>query len=785
MEKGLSENEVIALQQKQGKNVISPKTTTSALTMFLAQFPTIINIILLLAGVFFWIIGDTVDSLFIFAVILVNACFGFIQEYRAEKSLEKLKQYAAPTARVRRNGQESQILAEDIVMGDIVTLFEGDRIPADGKLIDADNLEIDESILTGESLSVVKAANDDVYWGTLITRGKGVARIEKIGMQTRFGQIANTLTTIREEKTPLQKSFDHMAKLLALLALLAGLSIIPAGLYHNADIIPLLLTAGTIGVAAIPEGLPAVITIAFAVGTHRMARSNAIVRKMASIETLGAIQIVLVDKTGTITQNKMRVKDTWLLNKEALHFFVRSCMLGNTASLVEKANKEFEIIGDQTDGAMLIWAKHHEALAKTEGGKVLDEYVFDQSTKTITTLWHHGEHEYAFVRGAPEYVLDKCKISDEDRAKVKKQFEEYASAGLRTIGFAYKREAHIANKKRESLESELTFLGLMAIYDPPREETKDALAKARMAGIAVYMVTGDNEHTALTLAKEVGLIQNDEAVVTGDELAKLSDEELSSILLKTRIFARTKPEQKLRIATLLQRLGKVVGVTGDGVNDALALKKADVGVSMGKTGTDVAKEASDIILSDDNFATLIKAIEEGRIIYKNIVNAVLYLISGNLAKILLVFFATLINLPLPLLPTQILWINLITDSIPALALATGSKDSTILTKSPRDPKTPLLSFNRLFIIGVIGLALAEFMLFYYYNLIQTYNVDIARTSIFNSIIYLHLLIVIGFGRQSIKRGNPFLIGTIVFIFLLQYFVTHNPFFQQILHLTLP
>jgi P-type Ca2+ transporter type 2C len=785
MEKGLSTSEVLALQQKHGKNVISANATSSALKMFAAQFPTLINIILFVAGIFFLIIGDRIDSSFIFAVILVNACFGFIQEYRAEKSLEKLKQYASPTARVRRNGEEAQILAEDIVIGDIIVLSEGDRIPADGKLLDSDNLEVDESILTGESLSVVKANNDLVFWGTLITKGKGIARIEQIGMETKFGQIAHTLTSIKEEKTPLQKNFDHMARLLAIFALLAGLSIIPAGLYHSADLVPLLLVAGTIGVAAIPEGLPAVITIAFAVGTHRMAKRNAIVRKMAAIETLGAIQIVLVDKTGTITQNKMKVKDTWLLDKDKLHFFVRSCLLGNTASLAEKANNEYEIIGDQTDGAMLVWAKHHESLARTEGGKILDEYVFDSSTKTITTLWHHGEHEYAFVRGAPEFVLDKCKISDEDRAKVKKQFEEYAKAGLRTIGFAYKRETHIANKNRESLESELTFLGLMAMYDPPRLETKDAIAKAHKAGILVSMVTGDNEHTALTLAKEVGLIDKDEDVITGEELEKLTDEELSSIILKTRIFARTKPEQKLRLATILQKQGLVVGVTGDGVNDALALKKADVGVSMGRTGTDVAKEASDIILSDDNFATLIKAIEEGRVIYKNIVNAVLYLISGNLAKILLVFFATMFNLPLPLLPTQILWINLITDSIPALALATGSRDGTVLSKKPRDPKTPLLSFDRLFIIGFIALALAEFMLFYYYNLLQTTSINQARTTIFNSIIYLHLLIVIGFGWHSIRRGNLFLIGTVIFIFLLQVFVNHNPFFQEILHLTLP
>ncbi len=784
MEKGLSTAQAQDIQTRLGKNVISSQATSSAIKIFLAQFPTLINIILAVAAVFFFAIGDNVDGGFIVAVILVNACFGFIQEYRAEKSLEKLKQYAAPIARVRRNGEEAQILAEDIVPGDIIILSEGDRIPADGKLLDGDTLEIDESILTGESLSVVKSVNDMVYWGTLITRGKGVARIEMTGMKTKFGQIANTLVSIKDEKTPLQKSFDHMAKLLAIFALVAGLSIIPAGIYHQAELIPLLLVAGTIGVAAIPEGLPAVITIAFAVGTHRMARRNAIVRKMAAIETLGAIQIVLVDKTGTITQNKMKVKDYWLLNKDALHFFVRSCLLGNTASVVEKANNDYEIIGDQTDGAMLAWAKHHEELAKTEGGRVLDEYVFDSATKTITTLWHHGEHEYAFVRGAPEFILAKCKISDEERTKVNVQFETFAKAGLRTIGFAYKREQHIANKKRESLETELTFLGLMAIYDPPRLETKEAIRKAHSAGILVSMVTGDNEFTALTLAKEVGLIEKDEDVVTGEDLEKLTDEELSSILLKTRIFARTKPEQKLRITTLLQKLGMVVGVTGDGVNDALALKKADVGVSMGKTGTDVAKEASDIILADDNFATLIKAIEEGRIIYKNIVNAILYLISGNLAKILLVFLATFFNLPLPLLPTQILWINLITDSIPALALATGSRDGSVLSKKPRDPKSHLLDFKRLFIIGFIGLALAEFMLFYYVNLLETYSVEQARTSVFNGLIYLHLLIVIGFGWHSIKKGNLFLIGTIIFIFLLQIFVTHNPFFQEILHLAL-
>lgn len=784
MENGLTAQDVIRARAKFGRNTISSHSTTSVLRIFSSQLLTTINIILLVAAIFFLVIQDTIDGLFIFAVIIVNACFGFIQEFRAEKSLEKLKDYASPIARVKRDGHEKEIPAEDLVPGDLVVLSEGSRVPADGQILQESMLEIDESILTGESIAVAKDPNSPAYWGTLVTRGNGYMLVEKTGMKTRFGQIAHTLTTIKEEKTPLQKNFDHLGKMLSGFALLAGLLIIPAGLYHQAELIPLLLVAGTIGVAAIPEGLPAVITIAFALGTRRMAKNNAIVRKMAAIETLGAIQVIISDKTGTITQNKMRVKEHWLHNKAALPLFVRACLLGNTASLVEKANNDFDIIGDQTDGAMLIWAKGHETLAKTDGGKVLDEYVFDNNTKTITTIWHHNAHEYAFVRGAPESILARCKITDADKAIVTKRFETYAKEGLRAIGFAYKREKSIGQKSREQIEKDLSFLGVLAIYDPPRPETKDAIQKARTAGIYVMMVTGDNEFTALALSKEVGLVTADEDVVTGDELEKLSDDELSSILLKTRIFARTKPEQKLRIATLLQKQGLVVGVTGDGVNDALALKKADVGLSMGKTGTDVAKEASDIVLADDNFATLIKAIEEGRIIYKNIVNAILYLISGNLAKILLVFFATLFNLPLPLLPTQILWINLITDSIPALALATGSKDGSVLTKQPRDPKSQLLNGHRLFVIGVIGLAIADAMLFLYFFLLQTHTVEQARTIIFNSIVYAHLFIVIGFGWHSIKKGNFSLIATIIFIALLQLIITFNPFFQTVLHLEL-
>ena len=783
MDKGLTTQQAQQNQVKFGKNIIETHATSSAFSIFFAQFATFINAILGLATVVSFILGNNLDAAFILAIIFINACFGFVQEFKAERALEKLKQYAAPTARVMRDGKEQQLSAAELVPEDIVVLSEGARIPADGKLLSVSNLEVDEAILTGESLSVAKNVSDSVFAGTLVIKGKAHVVIEAIGTKTRFGQIANTMADIKEERTPLQKDFDHLGKLLALIAIVIGALVIPVGLYHNHEIVPLVLVAASIAIAAIPEGLPAVITIAFAIGTHRMAKRNAIVRKMAAIETLGAIQVVLVDKTGTITQNAMKVKEQWLPNQKHLPLLLRSCVLGNTASLVEKGNKTYEIIGDQTDGAMLLWANQHEHFPRIPDGKVLDEFVFDANTKTITTIWKQETKEYVFVRGAPESILSISKLTPLERKTAEKQFENLAGQGLRVIGFAMKEAKHIEEKNRTKLEQNLTFIGFLALYDPPRPEIKDAVAKAHAAGIHVSMVTGDNERTALTIAKEVGLIEKDEDVVTGDELETLSDDQLTSILLKTRVFARTKPEQKLRIATLLQKQGIVVGVTGDGVNDALALKKADVGISMGKTGTDVAKEASDIILADDNFATLVKAIEEGRVIYKNIVNAIIYLLSGNLAEISLVFFATLFNLPFPLLPTQILWINLVTDSLPALALATGSKDTSVLFKKPRDPKARLLSFNRVLLILIIGLSLAEFLIMLFAYLLQSHPAIQARTGVFNGLIYLHLLMVIGLGWHSIRKGNIFLIFTIVLIAALQLLITYTPFFQKLFQLS--
>lgn len=572
--------------------------------------------------------------------------------------------------------------------------------------------------------------------------------------------------------------------MLSYVAIGIGFLIIPIGIFSGQELIPLILVSASIAIAAIPESLPAVVTIAFAFGTNRMAKNHAIVRKMSAIETLGSVQVILSDKTGTITQNAMRVKKYWLKDKKDLHILITACLLGNTASLIEKGDeKDFEIVGDETDGALLIWAngqktKDHTVIKE----KDVEEHVFDPETKTVTTIWKNTHGKQVFVRGAPEVILAKSNLAAKERDEIEKEYEELAKEGLQIIAFGTRKETHDGKRSREQLEQHLNFLGFIAVYDPPRAEVAEAVHKSRVAGIQAIMVTGDNEFTALSLAKEVGLIEQNEDVITGDELDKMTDEEIAKIVFNTRVFARTQPEHKLRLVTALKQQGIIVGVTGDGVNDSLALKRADVGVAMGNGGTDVAKEAADIVLSDNNFATLIKAVEEGRIIYKNILNATVYLISGNLAEISLVFFATLFHLPFVLLPTQILWMNLVTDSLPAIALATGHKDGAELFKKPRDPQSSFLDRDRILLIALIGLSISTVLLGIFTYLLTRVPEAVARTVVFDLLIFFHMGIVIALGWHSIKKGHLLLIFTVFLIIFLQLLITFTPVFQEIFHL---
>lgn len=785
MEKGLDSLEAQEKQKIFGKNEITTHERISAFSLFISQFPTFINGILIIASILSFVIGNTLDGTLILIILFLNALFGFAQEYRAEKSLDKLKTYVKSVVRVIRDGKIIELDAVDLVPGDIVIVSEGDRIPADGKIVSHKFLEIDESILTGESLSVIKNLNDPIFSGTLVTKGSSRFIAEKIGKDTRFGQIAQTLSSVAPDKTPLQKRLDGLARILSIIILTIAAFIIPIGIFQGKEFMPLLLIAVSISIAAIPEGLPAVVTIALAIGTTKMAKRKAIVRRMQSVESLGAVQIIITDKTGTLTQNTMRVKKFWTLKKEYLTALLRGCVLGNTASIIEKKEKNsFDLIGDKTDAALLLWAQETagglEEIKKE--GKILEEYSFDPQTSTITTIWQN-RIKHIFVRGAPEVVLDKSRLSQAEKEKINKIYEEYAKEGYRVIGFGTRVSHHQGDIERKDAEKDLTFLGVVGIYDPPRAEAKKAVEEARKAGIQTIMVTGDNILTASALAREIGLLEKGEDIATGEEIDKLEDSELEKIILKTRIFARTKPEDKLRLVTVLKKMGYVVGVTGDGVNDALALKRADVGLAMGESGTDVAKEASDIVLTDDNFATVVSAVEEGRTIYNNILKSITYLLTSNLSELSFVVFASLLGMPNPFFPTQILWINLVTDGLPALALASDNKDHSVLNNKPRSPSAPILGKSRLLFIGVIGFAISLFLLFVFRTLLDNGSSEtLSRTIVFNTLIASHMILAFIVRGKLMFRLNKFLIVGVLFTLILQGIITFNPFFQEIFRL---
>lgn len=787
MEKGLTSQQAAEKLKAFGKNEIITTSSFSALSLFLSQLPTVINGILALAAIFSFAIKNLIDGFFILAILFLNAVFGFIQEYRAEKSLEKLKEFIKATSRVFRNEKETEIPTAEIVPDDVVVLSEGDRIPADGILTLGQHLEVDESLLTGESLPMLKKQGDPLLKGTLVVKGKGHLLVKKTGMKTRFGQIAQGLSQITSDKTSLQKHLDSLGKVLSLLAIVIALLLIPIGLTQERALFPLLLLAISIGIAAIPEGLPAVVTIALAIGTHRMAKKNAIVRKMPAVETLGSIQVILIDKTGTLTQNSMQVKKWWTRKKADFSLMLRAALFGNTASLVQKAGsfskENVEVVGDKTDGALLSWVHNNveDIVSLEKEGKVTDEYVFDPASKTITTVWEKDGKKYVFVRGAPEVILAKSTLLEKEKKEIQKHFESYAKEGLRIIGFGTK-VIKDGKTKREDLERDLDFLGFVGIYDPPRKEAKQAVENAKAAGIRTVMVTGDNEFTALAIAREVGLIEKDEEVITGDKLDQITDADLEKLLDKIRIFARAKPEDKLRLVSLFKKRGTIVGVTGDGVNDALALKRADVGIAMGQSGTDVAKEASQIVLTDDNFSTIVHAVLEGRTIYSNIVKAVTYLLSGNLSELALIVFATLLGMPSPLLPTQILWINLVTDGLPALALAADSKDDNLLRSSPRNPHQPILTQKRILFITGVGLGLSLILLVFFQLLLEANSETFARTVTFNLLVFLHLIIAFLVRGRGIFQPNRFLILAVLGTIVVQLTITFVPFLQNIFHL---
>lgn len=662
-------------------------------------------------------LGDSLDGILILTIVFLNAVLGFAQEYKAEKALTALKQMTTGVVKVLRDGVTTELPSTELVPGDVIFLEEGDKVPADATLIEALHIEINEAALTGESLPVEKNTGSDsnVYMGTIVTRGRATATITTTGMRTKFGSIASKLGEIKDEETPLEKKMAKLGSQLGVVALSAASIIFGLGFIRHDPIFESLLTAIGLAVAAVPEGLPAVVTITLAVGTQRMARQRSILRKLSAIESLGSVTVIATDKTGTLTQNDMQVTDVWfdgksytptaLVNKNhtALRQLIEIGILCNNASLSHTPEGETpSVIGDKTEGSLLLLARtlHVPIDPLRESGRLLEEFAFTSVLKMMTVIRTSGAKTTVLTKGAPEAILSACDrvmhgdksipLTQAGREKIESAFRLFAAKGLRMIAFGSK-EITWKNQSRETVESGLTFVGFVGIADPPRKEIRHAVALAKRAGIITIMITGDNELTAQAIGEHVGILEKGNEVLTGAQLAALSDSQATRALMRTRIFARTTPEQKYRIVSLLQRMGHIVAVTGDGVNDALALKQADVGVAMGMTGTDVAKEASDMVITDDNYASLVVAIEEGRTIFDNIKSTTKYLIGCNLGEIGAITGGVLLGWPFILSPLHILYVNLATDSLPAIGLALTPKQGDIMTRAPR---TETSIFNR-------------------------------------------------------------------------------------------
>jgi len=755
---GLSDKQAQKLLTQYGFNEIVGRPRQTPFQIFLTQFTSLVVILLIIASVTSLFLGDLLDGIFILLIVIINGILGFIQEYKAEKTIAALKQMTVASVRVIRGGLEQKIDSKLLVPGDVIILEEGDKIPADGILLESLHLEANEASLTGESMAVEKNIHEEekkhIFLGTIVAKGRAKAYVTATGMQTRFGQIASSLSQIKEEETPLQKKLDALGKQLGILALGASGTVFIIGFLAKQPLIEMILTSISLAVAAVPEGLPAVITITLAVGMQRMAREKAILRKLSSIEALGSATVIATDKTGTLTKNEMRVTKVWGDTDKIL----TAGVICNNASLIFKHDHgSYDVLGDTTEGALLLLASD-KGLATEEikqNGTLLEEFAFDPIRKMMTVVWESNQQKTIYTKGAPESVLKSCALDEQSRQNIENEFRAYAKEGLRVIALAYKNVTRTP-KTRHEAEQGLIFIGFVGIADPPREEVKDAIAVAEAAGIRTIMITGDNELTANAIGTKIGLIQKNEEIITGSQFAQLSDEEALGRLNSIRIFARTTPDQKLRIVQLLQKMGHIVAVTGDGVNDALALKQSNVGVAMGITGTDVAKEAADMIITDDNYATLVSAVEEGRTIFDNIKSAVKYLVGCNVGEVIAVVVGMLLGWPLILTPLQLLYINLVTDGLPAIALAVTPKHDGIMKRKPRTGKNIFDRPDGVWFLEVSVLTAITTLIAFWLGQ-KGGNLELARAMAFTTIILVqHFILLDVWTRDSsILKTNIF------------------------------
>ncbi len=858
-ENGLSPEEAKRRLLEHGPNELRKEKGASAIKMFLEQFTDILIIILLIATALSVALGETIDAIIIMTIVMATAILGFVEEHRSEKAVEALKKMTAPIAMVLRDGKDVKIPTSEIVPGDIILLYTGDKVPADARLIESMNLKIDEAALTGESSPVNKSIgvcaeeiplNDRrnmAFTGTVVVYGRGKAVATTTGMNTEFGKIAGMVQMTEEEETPLEKRTKSIGKWIGILSVSLCLGVALIGIIEQRPILDMILWGISLAVAAVPEALPAIVTGALAVGMYRMAKVNTIVKRLPAVETLGCTSVICSDKTGTMTKGEMTVQricvngeiikvsgvgyepegDFLFEDKkvdpsnEKFSTLLKAAALCNDAKF-QKESGRWKIIGDPTEGALIVTAAKgglwKEELEKKEPR--INEIPFSSERKRMTTVHAiaGSKKKIAYMKGGPEIILDRCtrilergkirKILEEDRTEILAMNEAMARQALRNLGFAFKELPENIGTIDEKLEKDFVFAGIMGMIDPPREEVKDAIYTCEKAGIKVVMVTGDHKLTAEAVARELNLLGEDDepgSVLTGEELEKLSDEQLAHIVEKVAIYARVSPEHKMRIVKAWKSKGHVVAMTGDGINDAPALKMADIGVSMGITGTEVTKEASDMVLADDNFASIVKAAREGREIYDNIKKYLTYLMRCNIMEILVMFIAVvsvpyLAKIYSPGAPTeaigsatialtaaQLLWINLTTDGLPALALGVDPGDPDIMERKPRNPEESVFTLDVKLYLSLTPILMSALLLFGYFyyqpwrGVVNGKDMLIeARTQLLTAMILMELANAIS--ARSLKYPvfkvgvfkNKFLWYAVLSSFALQFVVLYTP-----------
>ncbi len=798
---GLSRQKAEELLHSHGENVLAEGKKKTVLQVFLGQFADLLVIILIIAAIISIFSGNLESTIVILAVITLNAILGTVQHVRAEKSLDSLKSLSSPSAKVIRDGQKLEIDSKNVVPGDIVILEAGDMVVADGRILHNYSLQVNESSLTGESTNIDKtdapisgeAALGDrvnmVFSGSLVTYGRAMVLVTETAMDTEIGKIAALMNASKEKKTPLQQSLDKFSGKLAIIIMIISVLVFVLTMWQSGwkgeAIIGSLMYAVALAVAAIPEALGSIVTIVQAMGTQKMAKENAVIKDLKAVESLGCVSVICSDKTGTLTQNKMTVQKIYIngesIREEQLDLadnahrqLLYGMILNNDSSIVDGKG-----IGDPTEYA-LIESSRHIGLDENLIRDVLsreEEVPFDSDRKMMSTKYRLHGVEHVLTKGALDSILDRCisitdkngvrPITEADKKRILDVNTRYSEEGLRVLAFAYKE-----SDEALTLETEqgYTFIGLVSMIDPPREESRQAVADAIRAGIKPIMITGDHKVTASAIARQIGIMRDGDISVTGMELDAMSDDELDKVLEKISVYARVSPENKIRIVEAWQRKGNIVSMTGDGVNDAPALKKADIGVAMGITGTEVSKDAASMILQDDNFATIIKAVANGRNVYRNIKNSILFLLSGNMAAIITVLFASVFALPMPFMPVHLLFINLLTDSLPAIAIGMEPPEDGLLSQKPRDPKEGILTKQFTLLLFLQGALIAVAVIRAFYIGLES-NAAVASTMAFATLTLARLFH--GFNCRSEKSiisiglfSNPASIGAFILGLLL-------------------